>query len=151
MKYTSVLLASLTIAASACALAKNDSRLYEDSHEAIAKRIRPIGQVNVKLTADDKAKLDAQQVAAKPKPMSKGEETYKTYCVTCHSMGVAGAPKFHNQADWAPRMKVGIDALVSSAIKGKNAMPPKGTCADCTREDIHAAIEYMLPKKSTDG
>jgi cytochrome c5 len=25
-------------------------------------------------------------------------------------------------------------------------MPPKGTCMTCTKEDLKAAIEYMLPK-----
>jgi cytochrome c5 len=41
---------------------------------------------------------------------------------------------------------MGIDALVASAKKGKNAMPPMGTCMDCSDAELKAAIEFMLPK-----
>ncbi len=42
-----------------------------------------------------------------------------------------------------------IDALVMVAIKGRptRGMPVKGTCTNCTRDDLRAAIDYMLPKK----
>jgi len=55
-----------------------------------------------------------------------------------------GAPKFGNQADWAPRVKRGIADLVKVAIAGKGAMPPKGTCMDCSDDEIKAAIEHMI-------
>ena len=38
-------------------------------------------------------------------------------------------------------------ALERCPIKGKNAMPPKGTCQECSDSDIKAAIDYMVPKK----
>ncbi|MFT6915505.1 MAG: cytochrome c5 [Motiliproteus sp.] len=72
-----------------------------------------------------------------------GEATYNQTCVTCHAAGVAGAPKAHNADDWAPRLTVGIDALVASAIAGKGAMPPKGLCMACTDAELKAAIEFM--------
>jgi cytochrome c5 len=30
-----------------------------------------------------------------------------------------------------------------NAINGINAMPPRGTCADCSDDEIKAAIEHM--------
>jgi len=56
---------------------------------------------------------------------------------------VAGAPKFGDKAAWAPRISTGIDALVSSVVKGKGAMPPKGGSA-APESDIRAAVVYMV-------
>ena len=64
-------------------------------------------------------------------------------CVACHASGVAGAPKFGDKAAWAPRLATGLDALTTSVIKGKGAMPPKGGNASIPDADIRAAVEYM--------
>jgi cytochrome c5 len=74
----------------------------------------------------------------------KGKEIYDTKCFTCHASGVAGAPKFGDKAAWEPRIATGIDAMLAVAIKGKGAMPPKGTCMDCSDEDLKASIQYMV-------
>ncbi|HEX7888935.1 MAG TPA: c-type cytochrome [Ramlibacter sp.] len=72
-----------------------------------------------------------------------GEALYKQACMACHAAGVANAPKFGDKAAWAPRIAQGVPALVTSAIKGKGAMPPKGgTSAPDT--EIKAAVEYMV-------
>jgi len=73
-----------------------------------------------------------------------GETIYNTKCGVCHATGVAGAPKFGDKEAWAPRIATGMDALLASATNGKNAMPPKGTCMDCSEQDLAAAIEYMV-------
>jgi cytochrome c5 len=73
-----------------------------------------------------------------------GETIYNTKCMVCHATGVAGAPKFGDKEAWAPRIATGMDALLASATNGKNAMPPKGTCMDCSEQDLAAAIEYMV-------
>ena len=72
-----------------------------------------------------------------------GEALYKQTCAVCHDAGVAGAPKFGDKAAWSARVGLGLDGLTASAIKGKNAMPPKGgsTASDA---DIKAAVGYML-------
>jgi cytochrome c5 len=75
-----------------------------------------------------------------------GETIYNTKCMACHNAGVAGAPKLGDKEAWAPRIATGMDALLASATNGKNAMPPKGTCMDCTEDDLKAAIEYMTSK-----
>ncbi|GAA0793936.1 c-type cytochrome [Marinobacterium sediminicola] len=73
-----------------------------------------------------------------------GEEVYNTKCSVCHVAGIAGAPKFGDAAAWAPRAEKGIDALLATAITGIKAMPPKGTCADCSDSELKSAIQYML-------
>jgi cytochrome c5 len=57
---------------------------------------------------------------------------------------VAGAPKVGDKAAWAPRIKQGIDTLHQSALKGKNAMPPKGGNASLSDADVMAAVDYMV-------
>lgn len=37
----------------------------------------------------------------------------------------------------------GLDGILAKAITGINAMPPKGTCADCSDEELKGAIKKM--------
>jgi cytochrome c5 len=94
------------------------------------------------------AAAPAAVAAATPAPAAaaaggNGEAVYKQVCVACHAAGVAGAPKVGDKAAWAPRIAQGLPALVTSAIKGKNAMPPKGGSA-APDADVKAAVEYMV-------
>ena len=87
----------------------------------------------------------APAAAAAPVAVASGngEALYKQTCVACHGSGVAGAPKFGDKAAWAPRIKTGMETLYTAAIKGLNAMPPRGgsTASDA---DLHAAVDYMV-------
>jgi cytochrome c5 len=56
---------------------------------------------------------------------------------------VAGAPKIGDSTAWQARIGVGIDALVTSSINGKGAMPPKGG-STYSEEQLRSVIEYML-------
>ncbi|AUM12792.1 c-type cytochrome [Ketobacter alkanivorans] len=68
---------------------------------------------------------------------------YNMYCMACHGTGAAGAPKTGDKAAWEPRLAAGIDAMVASAKKGKNAMPPMGLCSDCSDAELKELIEFM--------
>jgi len=109
------------------------------SQEAIAKRLKPVGEVVVdpNQPAPAAAPASAETVAtAAPAPgvksaaakpdAGRGKSVYDATCSVCHAAGVAGAPKAGDKAAWASRMKAGMSALYASSIKGKNAMPPKG-------------------------
>lgn len=74
-----------------------------------------------------------------------GKAVYDAKCSVCHAAGVAGAPKLGDKAAWGPRMKAGEGAMVQSAIKGKNAMPPRAG-QNVSDKDIKEAVEYMLSK-----
>ncbi len=73
-------------------------------------------------------------------------DIYNSKCMACHANAIAGAPKTGDAAAWGPRMEKGIDALLASAKTGLNAMPPMGTCMDCTDAELKSAIEFMQPK-----
>lgn len=72
------------------------------------------------------------------------KKIYESRCVACHGTGAAGAPKFADKASWEARKATGLDVLTTNAIKGKGAMPPKGTCGDCSDSDIKAVVKYMI-------
>ena len=67
------------------------------------------------------------------------------HCGACHTPGVLGAPKIGDAAAWKTRAdaKGGVDGLLKSAIAGINAMPPKGTCATCSDDELKGAIKKM--------
>ncbi len=94
---------------------------------SVARRIAKIGTVEIR---------DANRV------LKTGEEVFKAQCTTCHTAGVAGAPKFGDAAAWAPRIKTGFDALLNSALHGKGAMGPQGG-GDFEDTEIARAVVYM--------
>jgi cytochrome c5 len=102
-------------------------------------------KVAAKAATEGKAQ-PAQAAAAAPAKAgaADGKKVYDSICMACHAAGVAGAPKLGDKAAWAPRLQQGLDSLVQSALKGKNAMPPKGGNASLSDADVHAAVEYMV-------
>lgn len=76
--------------------------------------------------------------------LAKGKAVYGAACFVCHDTGAAGAPKRGDKAVWAPRIEQGMEALTNSALKGKNAMPPKGGRMDLSDADIAAAVAYLV-------
>ncbi|MEZ0306856.1 MAG: cytochrome c5 family protein, partial [Ramlibacter sp.] len=81
--------------------------------------------------------------AAAPAAAGGGEALYKQACFACHATGAANAPKLGDKAAWAPRVKLGVPALVQAVVKGKGAMPPKGGTA-ASEAELRAAVEYMV-------
>jgi len=82
-------------------------------------------------------------VPAKAEAAGAVPALYTQICQTCHAAGVAGAPKIGDKAAWAPRLAQGVDGLTASAIKGKNAMPPKGG-SSASDAEIKAVVAYMV-------
>ncbi|ARU58871.1 cytochrome C5 [Oleiphilus messinensis] len=117
------------------------SFVQASSDAAIEERIKPVGEVCVQ--GDPCADAAPVAAAASSGPRS-GEEVYNTKCAACHSTGAAGAPVSGNAAQWAPRIEQGLETLVSHAINGFNAMPARGTCMDCSDEEVGAAVEFMV-------
>ncbi|HFC53628.1 MAG TPA: cytochrome c5 family protein [Gammaproteobacteria bacterium] len=145
------------------------------SDAAVLERIKPVGSFTASATAPAKTEAASQPPAkadsashetpatgdssgapapataapvasAQTKGARSGEEIFNTVCTACHSTGAAGAPKLGDKEAWAPRIATGVDAMLEVAIKGKNAMPPRGTCADCSDEELKKVIEYMVSK-----
>lgn len=77
----------------------------------------------------------------------RGKVIYDQFCIVCHQDGVLGAPQIGVEKDWKPRLSGRkVDDLLGSVIKGLNAMPAKGTCYECSDDELQAAIQFMLPK-----
>ncbi len=104
------------------------------SNEAIEQRIKPVGSLYLE------GDTPIVKVAAGPR---SGGQVYNTYCSACHTSGVMNAPKKGAAADWKDRLAQGQEILAKHAIEGFNAMPAKGSCMDCSNEEIIAAINYM--------
>ena len=111
--------------------------------ESIEAQIAPVGTVKVagKSASDGEAEAAAEAGAGAGR---SGSDIYNNFCIACHGSGVAGAPKMGDKAAWAPRAGKGLDGLLETATNGLNAMPPKGTCADCSADELRGAIAYML-------
>jgi len=99
------------------------------NEEAVARRIAPLARVVLK-------------DASSPGALKSGEEVFKAQCSACHATGAAGAPKVGDAAAWGPRVGAGYDALLNSALKGKNAMSPQGG-GDFSDFEIGRAVVYM--------
>lgn len=119
------------------------------SDKAVAERIKPVGSVpDIEKGPSPLVPAPAPVVAAAADSgkaaAPDGKAIYDSSCQACHAAGVAGAPKVGDKAAWAPRLGAGAAALTASAIKGKNAMPPKGGNASLGDADVKAAVEYMV-------
>lgn len=135
---------------------------YADSLQNIEKRIAPIGQVRTteeipspqpSTEITETTELNSNTASTTPETTLSSAQVvkrapnkiYEQYCFVCHDSGVAGAPRFQKAEDWKPRLTLqSMPEIVQSAIKGMNLMPPRGTCSDCTDEEIEATVKYLI-------
>ena len=119
------------------------------------KRIAPAGAVyagNTGRAAMEAAKSAADKAAASQVAYggtTDGKTIFGHVCTACHTAGVTGAPKLGNKADWAPRIKQGIDVLVKHAIDGYtgpdgNHMPAKGGNPALSDAQVEATVKWMV-------
>jgi len=119
-----------------------------DSMDDIAMRIRPVVTLddirNPKVMSSDNDNTQVAAVAADTASKTP-EQLYQGACLACHTTGAAGAPKIGDSAAWAERGAKGLDALVTSAINGIGAMPPRGG-SQYDDDQVRVAVEYILEK-----
>ncbi|MGH8273506.1 MAG: c-type cytochrome [Gammaproteobacteria bacterium] len=73
-----------------------------------------------------------------------GKQIYQAHCAACHASGLEGAPRYGNKSQWATRLKLGLDQLHQNALDGIGAMPPKGGCTGCSKDQIISAVNYIV-------
>jgi cytochrome c5 len=95
--------------------------------KSIAERLQKVGSVEIR---------DANR------ELKNGKAVFDAQCTTCHTAGVAGAPKMGDAALWAPRLATGFQALLTSSLKGKGAMAAQGG-GDFEDLEIARAVVYM--------
>jgi cytochrome c5 len=100
------------------------------SKDAIAKRLKPVGEVVV--AAGGGAGV-----------MKTGQQVYEAVCAACHATGALNAPKVGDAAVWAPLLKEGHQHLTANAIKGIRQMPPRGGNPDLTDVEVARAVAFM--------
>ena len=115
--------------------------LTDKQKKDIEGRIKPAGTEC--LEGDSTCGGSVAAAGGKPK---SGEEVFTSTCQMCHGTGVGGAPKVGDKAAWGPRIAQGASTLHDHAIAGIRAMPPKGTCAACSDDEVKAAVDYMVAK-----
>ncbi len=105
------------------------------SEAAVEQRIRPEALVAL-----------ADNAGSGAKAVQSPEDIYKNVCSACHDTGAAGAPKKGDKAAWAPRIALGQDKLIATAIKGIGAMPPKGGAN--VSDEVFAGVVVWLVNQS---
>src|SRR5258708_24265846 len=107
---------------------KIDPKSSAMSDEAVARRLKPVGEVvigeagaPVPATATKSTATTAggpTQIAAAAKPAGgagEGQKTYDAGCPLCHAAGAAGAPKTGGKAGRRPRIPPGEGSRCSGA------------------------------------
>nr|WP_284060478.1 c-type cytochrome [Pseudomonas sp. NW5] len=112
------------------------------TNDAIAERLKPVGSVCI--AGQECAGVGAVAAAAGGAARS-ADDVIAKHCNACHGVGVLGAPKVGDTAAWQARAdaKGGVEGILKTAIAGINAMPAKGTCNDCSDDELLAAIKKM--------
>lgn len=77
-----------------------------------------------------------------------GKTVFKNACASCHAGGfkgfMSGAPEIGETEDWVAFFEKGETAMVKNVFEGTKRHEAKGGCDDCTKEDVQAAIKYIL-------
>ena len=108
------------------------------TEDEISARLAPIGTL---CRAGDDCGAAVAAVASGPR---SGEDVYNSFCFACHATGVGGAPMLGDADAWAVRLDKGMDTLWGSMQNGIGAMPAKGTCMDCSDDELRAAMNFVL-------
>ena len=148
----------LTVVLVLSALAINNHEPQETNPNQpakVAERIAPVGGVYagdtgraaMQAAADAASKAAASQVAYGG--TTDGKEIYDHLCTSCHTAGIAGAPKLGDKAMWGPRIKQGLATLIKHATEGYhgpdgNFMPPKGGNPALNDAQIKAAVTWIV-------
>jgi len=128
---------------------------HPDQTAKVTARIAPAGAVYagntgraaMQAAADAAAKAAASQVAYGG--TTDGKAIFDHLCTSCHTSGVAGAPKVGDKSNWGPRIAQGLDTLVKHATDGYkgpdgNMMPAKGGNPALTDEQVKNAVHWIV-------
>jgi cytochrome c5 len=123
------------------------------AEQKTVERIRPVGQVYAGETgaAAMAAAAEAARAAAASQVAyggtTDGAVIYNNLCGSCHTAGVAGAPKL-DKAAWNARLARGMDTLVRHAVEGYQGeaglMPARGGNPALTDEQVAASVQWMV-------
>ena len=142
------LLLVLCVALTLTACSKDEPA--ETPKPVVKPAVEQVKQVAKQVT--EKVEQVAQQVEEKTQAvvtkvkdtLNSGQVVYAKACLSCHKMGVLGAPKVGDKGAWSALIASGQDKMVDNAIKGIGRMPAKGGASSLTDEEVAAAVKYMV-------
>lgn len=108
---------------------------------ALCAAVVALGACSSEITspgADDLARAQASRPAD-----AQLSERYERSCMSCHAVQGSGAPLTGYAPHWKGPAGKGIEQLVEHAYEGFNAMPARGLCNDCSKDDLRALIRFM--------
>jgi len=119
------------------------------------QRIKPVAGVYAGKSGF--AAIQAAQAAADKAAAGKvayggttdGKAIYDHLCHSCHTAGIAGAPRLGDKAAWKARIAEGIATLVKHAEDGYtgpdgNHMPARGGNPALSDAQVAAAVKWMV-------
>ncbi|HEY8386750.1 MAG TPA: cytochrome c5 family protein [Porticoccaceae bacterium] len=136
---SSLMAVGLVIGLAGCGSEVTEVELTAKQEQAVAERLAPHGEVVMESEVGT-----ALPAAASGGGARSGEEIYNRFCMSCHMTGAAGAPKLGDAEAWGPRIAQGIEVLYTHSIEGFKGMPPRGLCMDCSDEELHLTVDYIV-------
>jgi len=100
------------------------------SEEAVAQRLKPVGEVVISEGSDQPGQRTGKQIV-------------ESVCAACHVTGALNAPKIGDTAAWRPLIEEGHQHLTETAIKGIRQMPPRGGNPNLTDAEIARAVAFL--------
>ena len=80
--------------------------------------------------------------------LDKGKTIFNTSCFICHNDGGGKVMMLTDKANWFEDRAKDIETLVRRVHDGYTGnygtMTPKGSCMECTKDDLRDAIYYMM-------
>ncbi|MEA3497198.1 MAG: c-type cytochrome [Bacteroidota bacterium] len=80
--------------------------------------------------------------------IENGKVVYEKVCMGCHKTGLNGSAALDDTERWEEISDKNIDTLQNQAIRGYDGkyglMPERGTCPECSDQDLLDAIIYMF-------
>jgi cytochrome c5 len=104
---------------------------------------KPLPKLSLALSLAGAAVVIGSNAIAE-KQQRLGETVFQQACFACHGTGLNGAPVIGDTYEWEDRINKGLPLLLENTLKGLNNMPPRGACADCSDEEIAAAVDYLI-------
>lgn len=112
------------------------------------KKLSSVGGKNRFYTVERKLSVKFDINGENPKNIedmrNTGQEIYNSSCYNCHESGFGGAIEVGDHKSWKQyRNENTIKSTLDNILSGIGKMPRKGSCYDCSNEELIEAIKYL--------